>query len=151
LSFVHVGTAGFSRSTSLVSAGATFTTVATPEYCSGVVHCGNIIYIRSSNSVYTTDDLGVTWVLFYSGTPRSISASVDGSIIYILTQNGDIVSKRSSDPTKFALGSTMQIFSTALLTIPFVNTNTVKTGASLIDIPPGVWSISFGWNSRTNR
>ena len=143
LSFVHVGSAGFSRSTSLVAAGATYTVVPTPESCFGVVHCGNIVYVRSAANVYTTTDLGATWVLFYSGTPRSIAASVDGSIIYILNQNGDLVSRRSSGLTRFAIGSTMQVLSTALTA--FTTTSTVRTGTSLIDIPPGVWSISFGW------
>ena len=42
------------------------------------------------------------------------------------------------------VGSSLLISSKAL--IPFVNTNTVKTGISLVSIPAGVWSISFGWS-----
>jgi hypothetical protein len=144
LSFVHVGSVGFSRSTSLVAAGATFTTLPTPELCSGVVHCGNIIFIHSARSVYSTIDLGLTWVLYYSGTPRTIAGSVDGSILYILTQDGNIVSRRSTGLPKSAIGSTIQKFSGSI--IPFINTNQIKTGTSLIDIQPGVWSISFGWS-----
>lgn len=62
LSWVHVGSAGFTRSTS-TSPPATFTTKPAPGLLIGVVHCGSIVYVCSADSVWTTTDLGTTWVL----------------------------------------------------------------------------------------
>jgi hypothetical protein len=139
-SFVHVSANGFTNNANGFTAA--FITRVTPEVFSGVVHCGSVIYACSVKSVYKTTNLGVTWTLFYSGTPRSIAASVDGSIIYILNTNGEVVTRRSTGLTKLAIGSRMSSFTDS---VAFVNTVIPITGTTLVDIPPGVWSISFGW------
>jgi hypothetical protein len=147
VSFVNVGTGGFTHSTGFNS--GTIITRATPVVFTGVVHCGGIIYASSSTSVWSTTDLGVTWKLFYTGSPRAIASSYsDGSIIYILNTDGEVVFKRSSGVEEsrgkliYAIGSTLGSFRGS---VAFVNTLTTITGASLLNIPPGVWAISFSW------
>jgi hypothetical protein len=139
-SWVHVGTGGFTRSTNL--SGGPLTTKVTPEVCRGVAHCGSIIFIRSERNVYSTIDLGTTWVLFYSGSPRSIASSTNGSFLYILNLNGEFVSRSLTKPKRFDIGSTMKAFTPS---VPFLMTSTTITGVTLLDIPPGLWSLSFGW------
>ena len=131
--YVHVGTKF------TISTNSNFPELI-PQPFLGVVHCTSVLYTFSATNVYLR--LGVSsWVVIYSGSPRSICASIDGSIVYILEKNGDIVSK-SPALTKFAIGTTMK---SSTDSVDFVNTSTFITGTSLINIPPGVWSVSFGW------
>ena len=138
----HVGSAGFTYTTTpdLVS----FITKATPELFTNVVSCGSIIYARSASRIWTSIDSGDTWYQFYSGSPRSFAASLDGIYVYIVSQAGEIQAMRQTTTlSSLAIGSTMQSFTSS---VAFVNHAVTITGASLLKIPTGVWSISTGWS-----
>jgi hypothetical protein len=70
-------------------------------------------------------------------------SSPDGLFVYIVNSNGDILTRQLADvQSRLVVGSTMR---TSTSSVPFVNTMTKIIGASLLNIPAGVWSISTGW------
>ena len=146
LSFAFVGSGGFYINTSFTQVTtSTYTLKALPtgDVYTNVVHCGNTIFIQSSTKIYSTVDLGTTWVEYYVGFPRTIAASNDGKYLYILTKGGDIVTKRTS-VVKYAIGSKLSSFTAG--PIPFLITQSIETGTSLLNIPAGIWGISMGFS-----
>ena len=140
--FVCVTPAGFARSVTITVNSAHILT-ATPEVFTLVKHCGTRIWARSATSIWSTINLGVTWELEYTGSPRCFSLAIDSSILYILTHNGDIITKRRLNTNSvYALGTVLKSFTSS---IAFVNTSTTITGSSLLNIQPGVWSVTFGF------
>jgi hypothetical protein len=144
LSFVFVGSGGFYYNTSFTSMTAVVTkALPTADAYTGVVYCAGIVFIQSSTKIYSSVDLGTTWVEYYVGFPRTIAASDDGIYMYILTKGGDIVTKRTS-VVKYAIGSKLRSFTAG--PIPFLITQSVETGTSLLNIPAGIWGISMGFS-----
>jgi hypothetical protein len=140
---VYVGTAGFARSGFMSQTSTTFTVLPTPEVFIGVINCTTVIFAHSLTKVWMSKNIGTSWVHVYTGTPRSIKGSEFGDYIYILNQNGDVITKKSVGlELNTSVGNTLQSFTSS---IPFISTLTIKTGASMLNLQAGVWAISFGF------
>ena len=144
-SLVHVGTTGLTRFIGTFdTVSSTLTLVKpTPQVFVGVVYGLNAIFANTANSVWKTTDLGTTWTQIYEGALRSFAVSNLGAHLYILSENGDIIKRQKSNTNlKVSIGSTLKSFTSL---VPFITVQTTITGATLLDIPTGVWAISFGF------
>jgi hypothetical protein len=54
---------------------------------------------------------------------------------------GDLIQRLQINPAQ-QIGYTMM---NKTIKVPFVKTHNIITGASILNIPSGVWSICFGW------
>jgi hypothetical protein len=102
----------------------------------------NRLWARSSTSVCTSVDYGVTWDTVFVGSPRTFAVSLDNKILYILLQNGSLL--RSYLPFFPSLFPGYSI-NVQGIDVSFVNNFSFITGASAT-LPPGLWSLSGGFS-----
>jgi hypothetical protein len=119
----------------------------------GIIHHGSSMYLRTSSSVYfvplfTSPN---TSTLTYDTTPpRAMAGTSNNSVLYILDVSGNIISIRSSvvkttpitTIPRTAIGSSLQ---SPVTSVAFGLTLDIITGATLLNVHPGVWAISFKW------
>lgn len=55
---------------------------------------------------------------------------------------GDVIIQRLQKQPRIIVGYSLN---SKTKNIPFVKTHNLITGTSILDVPPGVWSICFGW------
>ena len=116
--------------------------VTPPAQFRQVQYSKEVVWARSMDSVWCSNDDGNSWKIVYTGNPRTLAASQDGTILYIVSNSGDIITRRIQESKFFVIGYTL---SHKTSKVPFINTKNLITGTSILCIPPGVWSISFGW------
>jgi hypothetical protein len=100
------------------------------------------IWARSSNGVYSTNDMGITWSNFYTGSTRCISMSDDLSLLYILTQSGNIIRREIVSITQLKSNS---ITSSSSNIIPFIEEDRIIYSDNQIKLHPGVYRIRYGF------
>lgn len=120
--------------------------IVPPAYFQQIQFSIGTVWARSIENIWSSQDEGKSWKIVYTGNPRTFAASQDGKILYILSNSGDIVTRRIQTPSLYAIGYTLRSETDK---VPFINTRNSITGTTLSCIPPGVWSISFGWKMGT--
>jgi hypothetical protein len=119
----------------------------TPEVFQQVIFCTGIMWAATINKIYTSIDLGVTWVrvntILYGDEIQSFHVTPNNAFIYILTTNGDIIKlNRSTSQSLFPVGYTVQV-------APTTTSRFTTFGATIrpcsLSLDVGVWSVSFGF------
>jgi hypothetical protein len=117
---------------------------ATPETFEQVIYgYEGRIFARSSNGVYITEDMGITWSNIFSGLTKCMSISDDLSILYILMQNGDIYRQRRVNLSSSV--KTVDVNSTSSAIINFLFPDTYIYSQNEIKLTPGVYNITYGF------
>jgi hypothetical protein len=105
------------------------------------------MWAASYNTIYTSINLGVTWVrvntLSNGGEIHSFHVTPNNAFIYILKTDGDIIKhNRSTSQSLFPVGYTVQV-------APTTTSRFTTFGATIrpcsLSLDVGVWSISFGF------
>lgn len=92
--YVSVGPAGLVHNPLPAGSVLSLTTRTTPEvFQQAQIIIGEKIWARSINAIYTSTDLGVSWVkIYFSPIPiRTMHIAPDSRFLYILLNDGDVI------------------------------------------------------------
>ena len=105
---------------------------------------GNKVWARSSTSIYTSINLGVSWTKIYTTpTPiRTMHITPDSRILYILLINGDIIRATIYLPPTLIIGS--KNYTINRVNFPLLSFGVIRRPL-VSNIPIGKWLITYGF------
>jgi hypothetical protein len=116
----------------------------TPEIFEQVIYgYEGRIWARSTTSVYTTKDMGISWNKIYTGLVSGMCLSDGLSTLYLLLTNGDIVRQyRTFRPTINVFSGPYNFTSSSIM--PFNNNGSIMTMQSFF-MTPGIYQLYYGF------
>jgi hypothetical protein len=143
--YVSVGPAGFVYNPLPAGSVTALTTRTTPEvFQQAQIIIGNKVWARSSNTIYTSIDLGISWSRIYTSiTPiKTMYITSESSFLYILLITGDLIR------TTIYLPQTKIIGSKTIISDP-LNFSLLTYGSIgrtvFLSVPLGKWLITYGF------
>ena len=145
LGYVSVGPAGFIYNPISNQSVFGLTTQTTPEtFIQAQIVIGDKVWARSSTSIYTSINLGVSWTKMYTTpTPiRTMHITPDSRILYILLTNGDIMRATIYLPPTLIVGS--KNYTINSVNFPLLSFGVIRRPL-VSNIPIGKWLITYGF------
>jgi hypothetical protein len=143
--YVSVGPAGFVYNPLPAGGVAALTTRTTPEiFKQAQIIFGDKIWARSSNTIYTSTNFGVSWTkIYYSPVPiRTMCITFNSKTMYILLINGDIIRTSIYLPPTRIIGSKTSFINTSQY--GFLNFGLIARPI-FYTMPIGKWIITYGF------
>lgn len=151
LGYVSVGPATFLHnpvpdgSVNPLIGGVAVTPRTIPEsFLQTQIIIGGKVWARSSTSIYTSINLGVSWTKIYTTpTPiRTMHITPDSRILYILLINGDIIRATIYLPPTLIIGS--KNYTINSVNFPLLSFGVIRRPL-ISNIPIGKWLITYGF------
>ena len=142
--WISVSPNGFIHNPNSTTAFSGAVLQTTPEIFEQVIYgYEGRIWARSSTSIYTTTDMGISWNKIYTGLISGMGLSDGMTTLYLLLNNGDIVRQNRimHPPLNLVSGPYNELDTTI---IRFNTFGSTITGNPLV-VTPGIYLFTYGF------